>query len=157
MKRKIYIIAVVCFILDVISKVLVTSFLHDEFVIIPEFFSLLYTKNTGGAFSIFSGGALVLAFVGIGAILLINKYMISDVSSKYEVVSYGFLLGGILGNLFERILFRSVTDFFNFNILGYNFPIFNVADIFICIGGFLLVINVVRGEFDEYQSRRRKD
>lgn len=155
MKKKIYAVALFCFVIDIISKYLVVSFLDSEFVIIKNFFSLYYTKNTGAAFSMFSGNAIFLALIGIVVIFLLHKYVFKDVTRCYEVLAYGMLVGGILGNLVERIIYMGVTDFFKFNIFGYNFPIFNVADIFICVGGFLLILDVVRSELNEYKSRKR--
>lgn len=155
MKKKIYLVALICFLIDIVSKCLVTRFLNSEVIIIKDFFSLLYTKNTGAAFSMFAGNAMFLALIGLIVIYLLHRYVFKDVNRKYEVLAYGMLVGGILGNLVERIIYMSVTDFFKFNIFGYNFPIFNFADIFICVGGFLLIIDIVRSEFNGYKSRTR--
>ena len=73
-----------------------------------------------------------------------DKYFIKDIKGK-GFIFYGVLVGGILGNLIERVLFLSVTDFLKFNILGYNFPIFNLADVFICLGAVLLIISMFGG------------
>ena len=61
-----------------------------------------------------------------------------------EHLSYGMLLGGIFGNFFDRLIYGSVVDFLDFYILGYNFPIFNLADCFIVIGIILVIITNIR-------------
>ena len=74
---------------------------------------------------------------------------------RYVNVAFGFLMGGILGNLVDRLFLGSVRDFLKFRILGYNYPVFNVADMAIVIGVILLVINIFRGESDGSSSKRR--
>ena len=56
------------------------------------------------------------------------------------------LLGGILGNLSDRILFGYVKDFISLYIFGYSFPVFNIADICIVVGVIILIISILRGE-----------
>ena len=63
------------------------------------------------------------------------------IRSKIENLSYGMIIGGIIGNLFDRIFYNYVIDFLDFKIFGYDYPIFNLADTFIVIGVILLVIN----------------
>jgi len=64
-------------------------------------------------------------------------------------------MGGIVGNLADRIMFGYVRDFLNFYIIGYDFPVFNIADIFIVIGVGILIISILRGE-DNNGSKSRK-
>lgn len=66
--------------------------------------------------------------------------------STLEKISYIFLTGGIIGNLIDRIIYGYVVDYLRFIIFGYNFPIFNLADICITIGVILLIINMLRKE-----------
>ena len=61
-------------------------------------------------------------------------------------MAFGFLIGGIVGNLIDRVMFGYVKDFFDFYIFNYNFPIFNFSDIAIVIGIILLIIAILRGE-----------
>ena len=53
------------------------------------------------------------------------------------------MTGGIIGNLFDRILYKSVIDYLSFNIFNYNFPVFNLADIGITVGAILLIIDLI--------------
>ena len=65
------------------------------------------------------------------------------------------LIGGIVGNLFDRIFYKEVIDFLSFNIFGYMFPVFNLADTFICIGIFIIIIKLLKGEKNENSSTRK--
>ena len=66
--------------------------------------------------------------------------------STLEKIYMIFLTGGIIGNLIDRIIYGYVVDYLRFIIFGYNFPIFNLADICITIGVILLIINMLRKE-----------
>ena len=77
---------------------------------------------------------------------LIFRYINSRILNSFECFSYGLIVGGALGNLFDRIRLGYVIDFFDFNIIGYNFAIFNIADIAIVVGVFLIIVFSIRGE-----------
>ena len=109
--------------------------------IIPEFFSISYIRNTGAAWGMLSNGTLVLAIVSIVFLILAIKYIYDLKSiSKLSMFSYGMFIGGIVGNLIDRVFRNYVIDFLNFNIFGYDFPVFNIADCFIVISIALIVI-----------------
>ena len=143
MKKNIYIISIIFIILDQLTKILIVNnfTIGEELTMIKSFFSLTYVINTGGAFSIFSGSILFLILVGIIALILFDKYILEKKAyKKYELILYAMLIGGIIGNLIDRIRLGHVIDFLSFNILGYNFPVFNLADIFIVCSISLIVI-----------------
>ena len=143
MKKKIIIIAIICFLIDFISKLLVINNLEvgTGITIIPEFFSISYIRNTGAAWGMLSNGTLVLAIVSIVFLILAIKYIYDLKSiSKLSMFSYGMFIGGIVGNLIDRVFRNYVIDFLNFNIFGYDFPVFNIADCFIVISIALIVI-----------------
>ena len=71
-----------------------------------------------------------------------------------NIFTYSMLIGGILGNLIDRIIRGYVIDYLDFNIIGYNFPIFNLADIAIVISAFLLIINMSRGDKNAKNKNR---
>ena len=60
--------------------------------------------------------------------------------NKYEIIGYSLLLSGAIGNLIDRIIYGYVIDYLDFRILGYNYPIFNFADMCIVIGLVLIII-----------------
>ena len=131
MKKKIYLLAVIGIVFDQITKLFANLYLND-IAIIPSFFHLTYVENTGAAWGILDNNRLILVGISVLTLLVINKYIKKEAElSKVSIVSYGMLIGGIFGNLFDRIFRGYVIDFFNFNIFGYSFPVFNIADILI--------------------------
>ncbi len=153
MKKIIYLIAGIGIIVDQITKFLASIYL-DNIDIIPGFFSLTYVENKGAAWGILNNSTIVLVGISVIVLLLISKYISSTIEfTKLSVVSYGLLIGGIFGNLIDRIFRGFVIDFLNFNILGYNFPVFNIADTMIVIGVILMFIEVIG---DTYGNKSRK-
>ena len=73
--------------------------------------------------------------------------------SNFEKISYSMILGGAIGNLIDRIIYGYVVDFLDFNVFGYDYPIFNLADSFILIGVILLVIWTWRCKDGNQSSR----
>ena len=143
MKKKILIITLICILLDQLTKLLVISNIEVDtgFNIIPSFFSITYVKNPGAAWGIFSNSTIILALLSIVFLFFAIKYIyeLKDIS-KLSMFSYGMLLGGIVGNLIDRLARNYVIDFFSFNIFGYSLPVFNVADCFIVISIILIII-----------------
>ncbi len=143
MKNKIIIIAIICFIIVLFSKYLNINNLEigTGITIIPSFFSISYIRNTGAAWGILSNGTLVLALLSVIFLIIAIKYIYDLKSiSKLSMFSYGMFIGGIVGNLVDRVFRNYVIDFLSFNIFGYHFPVFNIADCFIVISIFLIVI-----------------
>ena len=95
---------------------------------------MIYVENTGAAFSILQNSTNFLIIISIIALLGIFYYVIkyAKLICIKELLFLSFLTTGILGNLYERIFFGYVRDFFNLAFV--NFPIFNISDIFINIG-----------------------
>lgn len=142
MKKKPYLIALIFFIIDLISKQVIihTISLNTSIQVINYFFYLTYVKNSGAAWSILKDERILLLIISVIVLFLINKYMNKEKLSKLEELSYGLIIGGIFGNLFDRIIYGFVIDFLDFKIFGYNYPIFNLADTFIVIGVILMLI-----------------
>ena len=128
---------------DQYTKYLVSSNMVENQTIsfISGIFDITYVRNTGAAFGIFAGKQLFLSIVTGIMLLALSVYAISQRKkiSKLETVSIALIVGGGLGNLITRTIYSYVIDFFNF----YFWPVFNVADIAICIGCALLVITVL--------------
>ncbi len=144
---RIFIFSLICFIIDFISKFLIEYNLSllDTITVIKGFFYITYTKNIGGAWSILEGRQLILVFVSIIFLVYLVYYIIKEEHiSKLLLSSYSLIIGGVFGNLVDRIFRGYVIDFLSFNIFGYYFPIFNIADIFIVVGFLLLILEEVR-------------
>ena len=157
--RKISIISIIVIIIDRISKILVEKYLvvNVRNNIIPNFFDLTYSKNEGAAFSILYGKNMLLLIISIVAIFIIY-YLINKKQkiSKFDIISYGLLLGGIIGNFLDRLVYGYVIDFLDFKILGARFAIFNIADAAIVIGAILIIIFNEGSDNDGDNSKRRK-
>ncbi len=146
-KHKIYKLMGILFSIDQIIKIIIRHNINElqEIVIIKNFFSLTYVNNSGAAFSILENSTLLLVLISVIIIILLNNYIKKEAEQlkKVEIISLGLLLGGIFGNLIDRIINKQVTDYLSFNIFNYGFPIFNFADICIVIGTLLLAISVL--------------
>lgn len=142
--KKVYIIALISLIIDQIVKILVSNYLilGQTTKIINNFFYLTYVQNTGAAFSILIGYRYILIIITLIFLYYLYKYTKKQTNlNKLAILSHGLLLGGIIGNLIDRIIYGYVIDYLDFMIFNYNFPIFNLADTFIVIGCIILVIN----------------
>ncbi len=154
MKKRIYLVSFICFVIDLVSKLFVLN--NDKVItVIPNFFNIVLVKNTGAAFSSFEGFTYIFVLMAVLVLVYLFKYVFSNTLSFLEELSYSLLIGGIVGNLFDRIVYHGVIDFLSFNIFGYDFPVFNMADVFICVGVLLMIINMIRGNGNENNSRRR--
>lgn len=153
--RKVFLISLLFLIIDqIIKNILVFTLSFDTpYVIIHNFFNITLVKNTGAAFSILSSSTFLLSVIGILAMVILYVFFIKDkYLTNFESILYGALAGGILGNLLDRILRGYVIDYLDFNIFGYNFPVFNLADICITISIIILVILVLKGDKHENSS-----
>ena len=145
-KGKIYYVTCLVLVIDQIIKIIVNNCmtLFEEIKIIPKFFSIYYVKNTGAAFSILEDNTTLLIFITVIFILIIHKYIKSEKNfTKLSSISLGMVLGGMFGNLIDRIIHQGVIDYLSFNIFGYGFPIFNFADIGITVGVSLMILDMI--------------
>ncbi len=143
-KEKLLSIASICLIFDQLIKILIRAKIniHEEIPIIPKFFSLYNTANTGAAFSLFNGKTIFLIIISFIALVAIYTYIKQTKNiSSLSLTSLGLIYGGILGNLIDRLLYRAVTDYLLFYLGNNSFPIFNLADIFITGGIFLYFLS----------------
>ena len=155
--RKIIITTFICILLDQSLKILCLNSLAmgESINIISNFWNITLVSNTGAAFSILSSSTPFLIIVSLITIILIYFFFIKGQNLKtYQTILYGLLLGGIIGNLIDRIIYGAVIDYLDFNIFGYNFPVFNLADTFIVIGVILIIIDIIRGARNEVSSRK---
>lgn len=156
MKKKVYVLSLIFFLIDLISKLIILKIENIlPITVIKNFFYLNKVTNEGAAFSSFTGYQIILILIAIVALIYIHKSVLKDIKTSLGTISISLLVGGILGNLFDRIVYNKVIDFLSFNIFGYMFPIFNIADIFICIGAVLLLIDYIRGEKNETRGNKK--
>lgn len=153
--KKIGIISLIVIIIDRILKVLVTNnfALNVRNKIIDGFFYITNCHNEGAAFSLFSGNVLFLIFITLIVLFLIYRTINKENVNKIGILAYGLLLGGILGNLYDRIFYGYVIDYLDFRIFKFNFAIFNLADAAIVVGAILLIVF----EGSDNDGRKNKD
>ncbi|MCS5421631.1 MULTISPECIES: signal peptidase II [Psychrilyobacter] len=127
----------------------------DTIGILNDFFHITYVKNHGVAFGMFQGEIKTISIVAIIAILGIIYFMIKQLK-PHEVISkyaYAFILAGAIGNMIDRIYRGFVIDFADFR--GIWKFVFNMADVWINIGVFLLVLEVIILEKRKKQIKKR--
>ncbi len=139
--KQIGIISIFVILFDRIIKLFVDKLLllNVKNKVINNFFYLTKCYNNGAAFSMFSGNILFLILITILALFIIYKYVKNNKLNKINKISYGLLLGGIIGNLIDRLFYGYVIDYLNFIIFKYEFAIFNLADICIVVGAILIL------------------
>jgi len=151
-KTCIYLFAFVLLLVDQISKFVIVQVLdfQESISIIPSFFDLYYVQNEGGAWGLFSSATWLITFVSFVFLLLFHQYLSHKRSiDRLSFFAYSLLLGGILGNLLDRVIYQYVIDFLSFHFGSYAFPVFNLADIFIVMGMILLIIHILKEEYNE--------
>lgn len=155
--RRITAIALVILALDQITKAIVLRFLPyiwDEQTVLPGFFKLVHWQNTGAAWSSFTGknGALALIAVAALIILFFSRHHFNS-HTLLGQFAFGLVIGGIMGNLVDRIFRQHVVDFLRFYLVQRGgeeagFPAFNLADSAICIGVALVFLLTWRNEHE---------
>lgn len=142
-KYKVFIIALLLSLgLDQATKVWARRTLKpkypDVITVVPKFFDLRYSENTGSAFGLLRGvpsAKYVFFAVGIGALIVVGTYLKRAApSAKRLSLELGLLAGGAIGNVIDRAMFGRVTDFVVWKVGTHEWPTFNVADAALVIG-----------------------
>lgn len=158
MSKKIYILSLIVFITDQITKSLISTYLklNESITIIKDILYIRYINNKGASWGILEDNRILLIILSVVAIIIIFRYSYSFKKTKLNTYGFGLLLGGILGNLSDRLIYGYVKDFIDIIIFRYDFPVFNIADIGIVIGVILLIISIIKGEDNCGSKSRRK-
>ncbi len=143
------VLALVVLVIDFATKRWVElELVYDQQILLTSFLNLVLTYNAGAAFSFLSNesGWQRWLFSGIAtcASVLIIYLLRKHTSEKLFCVALSFILGGALGNLWDRITLGYVVDFLDFHYSGYHWPAFNVADSLIFVGALLLIFESFR-------------
>lgn len=143
------IIAAVLIVADYITKLWAERVLTkiSSIPLIENVFHLTYVENRGIAFGMFSGGRVVFIVVSliVMAVLLIIVFKTpKDTRTVWLKGGASLVIAGAIGNLIERLVKGYVVDFFDFRLI--NFPVFNVADIAVCVGVVMLLIHFLFAE-----------
>jgi signal peptidase II len=137
-------IVVICVLLDQLTKFIAETNLekYESVEVIKNFFYFTLCYNTGGAWSILSDSTWLLvaiSFVALGFMI----YTLIKSKDLFYIISASVFSGGLIGNLIDRLVNVGVVDFFDFKIFGYDFPVFNVADICIVVSAILLGVCLI--------------
>ena len=144
-----FLLILIIFFLDRFSKIYVISFHEKNYgsdLYNSKFLNISLIWNEGIAFGLFSFSDKffyhILSFL-IGVVILIILVMLSR-SEGLKKYSLLMILGGALGNFYDRIIFEAVPDFIDFHVENFHWFIFNVSDIFICLGViFMIILEIV--------------
>ena len=134
---------------DQVSKALIFGYLTESqpTVLVTDFFNLVTAWNTGVSFSMFNNlgnyGIYILSGFSLLVICFLMYWMCKE-KDKLMQVALGFIVGGALGNVIDRVRIGAVFDFLDVHIGEHHWPAFNVADSFICIGAVLLILGNIR-------------
>jgi signal peptidase II len=142
-------IAVVVFISDQLTKFAAADYLlrHGEVKLAP-FFSLTLVHNTGAAFGILSSASwwqnfFFIFITSVACIVILSVIWRLDAKNILLVIGLMLVLGGAMGNLFDRLIHGYVVDFIDFYFHSWHWPAFNMADSAITIGALLLVLDAL--------------
>ncbi|KXO13536.1 Lipoprotein signal peptidase [Moritella sp. JT01] len=151
-------LAVVVFFIDLGTKTFVVShFQLGESVNVLPVFNFTYARNYGAAFSMFAdAGGWQRWFFGVIAVsvsgLLIYWLKKQPAQQYWSNIAYALILGGALGNLYDRIIHGYVIDFLHVYWDTSHFPIFNLADTWICIGAAMLILEAIMESKNDKES-----
>jgi signal peptidase II len=151
MRHLYFLAALIVLLLDRLTKWLVSERIqvHDSIQVVPGFFRLTHVQNRGAAFGLFADSPSewkvailvmfsLVALVVVSALLWRNSHALTMTGSALALI-----LGGAIGNLWDRVLAGHVVDFLDFYVGTYHWPAFNIADSAIVIGAMLLVAEIL--------------
>lgn len=156
MNKKTYVIAIFILLFDQISKSLIEIYfkLNESFVIVKDFFNITVAHNTGGAWSILNNHSYLFIIFSVIALIVLIRFMFQFKNNLRNNIAFACTVAGIMSNLADRLFLGYVRDFLDFTILGYDYPIFNIADIAIVVGVLLLIVAIFKGEDKKYGNSK---
>ena len=133
--------------IDQISKYFVVIFLKGQppLVIKDNFLNLYYLENRGAAFGILQGKKIIFTIITVVVIVILLRILFKDYKNCPTMlkVCISLILGGTIGNFIDRVRLHYVVDFISMRFFGYDFAVFNLADAFIVVGTFLLIVYIL--------------
>ncbi len=148
-KKMIWAVVIIigCVGLDQLTKFIARQYLQPKGTVevIKNFFSFTFTTNTGGAWN-FLGGKMWVFYIITLIALGIFGYLLKDFDMqvrKFYSIGIALMIAGTIGNFIDRVIFKYVTDFLSFTFFGWDFAIFNVADICLTFGVIFMAIQIV--------------
>jgi len=144
--------AALVFAADRVTKSVIESrvSMMDTYTVIPGFFDIVHSQNRGVAFGLFNDSksewrTVLLVAAAVAAVVMVTVMLVrSSGLERRTAWALALVLGGAMGNVFDRIMWGRVTDFLAFYVGNYQWPAFNVADSAIVIGSGLLMLDLIR-------------
>ena len=133
--------------------------MYSQIQIIPGFFRITHTENTGAAFSLFADSpshwktVLLIGFSFVAMVIVSVLLWKQSQALTITGVALAFILGGAVGNLWDRVASGRVVDFLLFYVKQYQWPVFNLADSAIVVGAILLVIEILWGKSGAHERQ----
>ena len=135
------------FIIDRFSKTKILSILENQdFIFINDYLNLNLIFNTGIGFGLLSLNAGIfynLLSILISIIIIVLFYFMIK-SKLYDKIFFSLIIGGAIGNLYDRVVFKAVPDFIDFHIKSFHWVSFNIADIFISLGIIFMLLKEIK-------------
>ena len=149
-----FLLALFVVLLDRWTKRLVAAriAMYTHIQVIPGFFRITHTENTGAAFSLFADSpshwktAMLISFSVVAMIVVSVLLWKQSRALTMTGVALSLILGGAVGNLWDRVASGRVVDFLLFYVKSYQWPVFNLADSAIVVGASLLVLEIISGQ-----------
>jgi signal peptidase II len=146
-----FLLALLVFVLDRSTKRLVATrvAMYRHIQIIPGFFKITHTENTGAAFSLFADSpshwkiTLLIGFSVVAMVIVTVLLWKQSQALSLTGIALSLILGGAVGNLWDRVASGRVVDFLLFYVKHYEWPVFNLADSAIVVGASLLVLEIL--------------
>jgi len=153
-KKSYFSLILIIIFFDQISKFFIRANfnLYEQIDIFKGFLKIIYIRNSGVVWGLFSGNQnhlvpIIISILSIAALLTVLYIFIkTSPSCRLELISLSFIMGGAVGNIIDRFILGFVVDFIDIYIKSYHWPTFNIADSFISIGIVLLLISVLRNK-----------
>jgi len=126
--------------------------MYTHIQVIPGFFRITHTENTGAAFSLFADSpshwktAMLISFSVVAMIVVSVLLWKQSRALTMTGIALSLILGGAVGNLWDRVASGRVVDFLLFYVKSYQWPVFNLADSAIVVGASLLVLEIISGQ-----------
>jgi signal peptidase II len=149
-----FVLALFVVLLDRWTKRLVAAHIamYTHIQVVPGFFRITHTENTGAAFSLFADSpshwktAMLISFSVVAMIVVSVLLWKQSRALTMTGIALSLILGGAVGNLWDRVASGRVVDFLLFYVKTYQWPVFNLADSAIVVGASLLVLEIIFGQ-----------
>tara|TARA_B100001989_G_scaffold216995_1_gene168028 strand:+ start:282 stop:758 length:477 start_codon:yes stop_codon:yes gene_type:complete len=141
-----FFLIILVFFLDRYSKIFMVSNLNENLIYINDFINFDLIWNTGIGFGFLSSSTSLIynTISGVVGIIVIALIYISLKSDKFDKTAFSLIIGGALGNFYDRIFFNAVPDFIDIHYGNFHWFTFNIADFFITIG---VICFIIKGFF----------